>query len=98
MGESVSPPGRIQAAGAGTRFANRSRRRPTMKSSSQKKRARSKSPSRAKATKAGDDAIEVLKRQHREVEALLARFDKARTNEDARALAADICDKLKVHS
>jgi hypothetical protein len=52
----------------------------------------------ARGNSGDNDALEVLKRQHREVESLIARFEKARTNEDARAIAGDICDKLTVHA
>jgi len=44
------------------------------------------------------DALAVLRRQHRQVEALLARFDQANSDDEAQELADEICDKLQVHS
>lgn len=65
-----------------------------MKKTTQK-RTRSR---RAPAANGDGDVIAVLERQHREVEELIAQFEKASSNEDARAVAMDLCDKLTVHS
>jgi hemerythrin superfamily protein len=80
-----------------------------MKSSTKRKttaqatstRARERGAKRAPAARGrapGDDALAVLRRQHRQVESLLARFDRATSDDEAQELADEICDKLTVHS
>ena len=44
------------------------------------------------------DAIALLKQDHREVEELFAKFEKASGNERKRALAEEICLELSVHA
>jgi len=43
------------------------------------------------------DPIQLLKRQHREVEALFKKIDKARSAEPRRALLAELAANLKLH-
>jgi hemerythrin superfamily protein len=62
-------------------------------------RARAKRAPAARARpQVEPDALAVLRRQHRQVEALLARFDQANSEDEAQELADEICDKLTVHS
>ena len=43
------------------------------------------------------DPIQLLKRQHREVEALFKKIEKARSAEPRRALLAELAANLKLH-
>ena len=73
---------------------------PTGATASPRSRTRgAKRPTAARARPHGEpDALAVLRRQHRQVEALLARFDRANSDDEAQELADEICDKLTVHS
>jgi hypothetical protein len=48
--------------------------------------------------KANPDAIALLKEDHRKVEDLFAKFDKARDDERKKALAREICTELTIHA
>jgi hemerythrin superfamily protein len=74
---------------------------------SAKARARgAERPARARAKHAAPrgraqgepDALAVLRRQHRQLESLLARFDRATSDDEAQELADELCDKLTVHN
>jgi hemerythrin superfamily protein len=61
-------------------------------------RGTKRAPAARARGQAEPDALAVLRRQHRQVEALLARFDQANSDDEAQELADEICDKLTVHS
>ena len=68
-------------------------------------RAKAKSKSKAKGrarTKSrqarGNDAVALLKADHRQVEQLFAQFEKARDDQRKLELATSICNALKVHT
>jgi hemerythrin superfamily protein len=69
-------------------------------------RAKTKAKAKGKAAKNGarrrseisQDAIALLKADHRQVEDWFEQFEKARTDERRQELAADICNALKVHT
>jgi hemerythrin superfamily protein len=44
------------------------------------------------------DAISMLKRDHREVDALFAAFDKAKSSRDKKRIATRVCKALSVHA
>jgi hemerythrin superfamily protein len=48
--------------------------------------------------KAGSDAIALLKEDHRKVEDLFEKFEKARDDERKKALAREICTELTIHA
>jgi hypothetical protein len=83
-------------------------REETMKGSTHPKAKSKTSARQPKATRAAKatheaqglapDALELLERQHREVEALLAEFDQANSDDEAHEVASTICDKLTVHT
>lgn len=50
------------------------------------------------ATRIPANAISLLEREHREVEALFKRFEAARSNERKRRYAARICLELRIHT
>ncbi len=52
----------------------------------------------ARRNGAGQDAIALLKADHREVEDRFAQFEKTRSSERKRAIAEKICTALRVHS
>jgi hemerythrin superfamily protein len=64
--------------------------------------ASSKSKSKAKKTRAAaakpDDAIALLKADHRQVAEWFEQFEKARDDNRKQTLATKICDALKVHT
>jgi len=64
--------------------------------------ASSKSKSKAKKTRGAspkaDDAIALLKADHRQVEEWFEQFEKARDDDRKQTLATKICDALKVHT
>jgi hemerythrin superfamily protein len=66
--------------------------------------AKSKAKSRAKSARKSDtaarsqDAIALLKADHRQVEEWFEQFEKARDDERKQALATNICNALKVHT
>jgi len=73
---------------------------PTATHSSSKKPASKstrKSTSRSTAGR-GQDAVALLKADHREVEKLFGQFEKARDEDRKKALADKICLELKVHT
>ena len=65
-------------------------------------RAKAKAKGRAKAgarrSRAGKDAIALLKADHRQVEQWFSQFDKARDDARKHELATSICNALKVHT
>jgi iron-sulfur cluster repair protein YtfE (RIC family) len=71
-----------------------------------KARARGAQPARTRAKHAAPrarsqgepDALAVLRKQHRQLESLLARFDRATSDDEAQELADELCDKLTVHN
>jgi hemerythrin superfamily protein len=64
--------------------------------------ARSKSNSKAKKSRSAapktEDAIALLKADHRQVEEWFEQFEKARDDDRKQTLATKICDALKVHT
>ena len=64
--------------------------------------ARSKSKSKAKSTRSAapktQDAIALLKADHRQVEEWFEQFEKARDDNRKQTLATKICNALKVHT
>jgi hemerythrin superfamily protein len=66
--------------------------------------AKSKAKGRAKSARKTDtamrsqDAIALLKADHREVEQMFSQFEKARDDERKQELATHICNALKVHT
>ena len=64
-----------------------------------KKSAGSRSSSGSKrSTSRGNDAIALLKADHRQVEEYFEQFEKARDDERKQMLAINICNALKVHT
>jgi hemerythrin HHE cation binding domain-containing protein len=64
-------------------------------------RAKSKGTSKkggARRSEVGQDAIALLKADHRQVEEWFEQFEKARTDDRKLDLATRICDALKVHT
>ena len=64
-------------------------------------RAKSKGTSKkgsARRSEVGQDAIALLKADHRQVEDWFEQFEKARTDDRKLALATQICDALTVHT
>ncbi len=67
-------------------------------------RAKAKGKSRAKSARRTDtaarsqDAIALLKADHREVEQMFEQFEKARDSERKQELATNICNALKMHT
>lgn len=61
---------------------------------------RTKAPARAASRRspARTDAISLLKADHRQVETWFEQFEKARSDDRKRDLAANICDALRVHT
>lgn len=51
-----------------------------------------------RASPARNDAISLLKADHRQVEGLFAQFEKARGEDRKQELATKVCDALRVHS
>jgi iron-sulfur cluster repair protein YtfE (RIC family) len=51
-----------------------------------------------KGAQGDPDALALLRRQHRQLESLLARFDRATSDDEAQELADELCDKLTVHN
>ena len=74
--------------------------------SSRAKKSAAKSPRRGSRTPArsarrnepGNDAIALLKADHRKVEDWFAKFERARGDDRKRALAENICTALRVHT
>ncbi len=54
--------------------------------------------STASNSPSAQDAIQLLKADHREVEEMFEKFDKARTSASKRKIADEICKALTVHS
>jgi hemerythrin superfamily protein len=53
---------------------------------------------RADAGEAGDDAIKLLKQDHREVERLFEQFEDTQSEERQQSIAARICTALRTHT
>jgi hemerythrin superfamily protein len=73
----------------------------TSKNSSARKSASSRSKSTARRSAASSrqqDAIQLLKADHREVEKLFSQFEKARGEERKMQIARQICMELRVHT
>jgi hemerythrin superfamily protein len=70
--------------------------RTASKKSSRKTTSRAKSPRRK--TSKSPDAIALLKADHRKVEDLFAKYEKARDASRKKALAGEICLELTVHA
>lgn len=68
------------------------------KASAQKARQPRATKTSRKAEGLAPDALEVLERQHREVEELLSLFDQASSDDEAHEVAGTLCDKLTVHT
>jgi hemerythrin superfamily protein len=70
------------------------------KSSAKPTRRSSRTTTRGAARRNGhgDDAIALLKADHRKVEDWFAKFEKARGDDRKRALAEKICNALRVHT
>jgi hemerythrin superfamily protein len=62
------------------------------------KRTSTASRARRPVTASRTDAISLLKADHRRVEELFERFEKARTEDRKQSLATEICTALRVHS
>ena len=60
--------------------------------------ARAKEKSRSRKTAAKDDAIALLKADHRQVEEWFGQFEKARDDQRKQTLATKICRALRVHT
>jgi hemerythrin superfamily protein len=66
-----------------------------------KAKSKSKAKGRARTTSRqarGNDAVALLKADHRQVEQLFAQFEKARDDQRKLELATSICNALKVHT
>src|SRR3982751_1004315 len=64
-------------------------------------RAKAKGTSKkssARRSETGQDAIALLKADHREVEDMFEQFEKARTDDRKLELATKVCNALKVHT
>lgn len=60
--------------------------------------ASSKNAARKSATKAPQDAIAMLKADHKKVSALFSDFEKARAASRKKSIVAEICTELTVHT
>jgi len=60
--------------------------------------ARAKAKTRSRKTAAKDDAIALLKADHRQVEEWFGQFEKARDDQRKQTLATKICRALRVHT
>ena len=80
-----------------TRKAAARRTRSASTKSARAKSARGSS-TRRRGSQARNDAISLLKADHREVEGLFQQFEKARTSDRKRDLATKVCDALRVHA
>jgi hemerythrin superfamily protein len=63
-----------------------------------KRASSSSSRGRRQTAASRNDAISLLKADHRRVEELFASFEKARTEDRKQTLATEICTSLRVHS
>jgi hemerythrin superfamily protein len=63
-----------------------------------KGKAKGKAKKSARSSGRGNDAIALLKADHRQVEDWFEQFEKARTDERKVELATNICNALKVHT
>jgi hemerythrin superfamily protein len=63
-----------------------------------KSRGRAKSASRSSSSSRSQDAIALLKADHRQVEEWFEQFEKARDDNRKQTLATKICDALTVHA
>ena len=78
----------------------RAKTRSTTKAKSRTTRARARTAPRAsrRTSQTRNDAIALLKSDHRQVEELFQQFEKARLDDRKRALATKICEALRVHT
>jgi hemerythrin superfamily protein len=65
---------------------------------SKKSKAKAKSPRRSDTAARSQDAIALLKADHRQVEEWFEQFEKARDEGRKQELATNICNALKVHT
>jgi hemerythrin superfamily protein len=61
-------------------------------------KAKKKAPARRRATGAGEDAIALLKADHRQVEEWFEQFESTRSADRKKKLAGQICQALEVHT
>lgn len=80
-----------------TKTAARRTRSSTGAKTARAKTARGRS-SRRRGSQARNDAITLLKADHRQVEELFQQFEKARSDDRKRDLATRVCDALRVHA
>jgi hypothetical protein len=59
---------------------------------------RSRSTAGSRTARGGQDAISLLKSDHRQVETWFGQFESSRSEERKKALASQICQALKVHT
>jgi hypothetical protein len=83
-------------ARAKTRSAAKAKSRTKSRSTARRARAPARPARRRSAGR--NDAITLLKADHRQVEAMFEQFEKARSDDRKRDLAANICNALRVHS
>jgi hemerythrin superfamily protein len=76
----------------------RAKKKAARKTSTRGKRASSSRSSRSAGSSRQQDAIALLKADHREVEELFEQFDSTRSDSRKQALAEKICQALKVHT
>jgi hypothetical protein len=74
------------------------RRTSTSRSRKSGSRARSNGARGDAGNDAGDDAIKLLKQDHREVERLFEQFEDTQSEERQQSLAAEICMALRTHT
>jgi hypothetical protein len=88
------------AARAKTRSAAKAKSRTKSRTTARRARTPARSARRRSTGRgaARNDAIALLKADHRRVEALFEQFEKARSDDRKRDLATDICNSLRVHS
>jgi hemerythrin-like domain-containing protein len=80
-------------------MAARTRKQQQSASRTRKRSARKASPSRRRRqTRRPADALALLKDDHREVESLFSRFEKARGEAEKGRLGEKICNELDVHA
>src|SRR5688572_18204049 len=93
-------PGITRQAMAKSRNAKKGRRGVSAKtrSAQRAKSAKGRSSRRARNGAARDDAITLLKADHREVERMFGDFEKARSDDRKRELSEQICLALRTHT
>jgi hypothetical protein len=83
---------------AKSRGSKGKRRTSTSKSRKSGSRARSNGARGDAGNDTGDDAIKLLKQDHREVERLFEQFEDTQSEERQQSLAAEICMALRAHT